>query len=58
MLLLTGVFAGAKEWNHASITIILTFILSRLSTELHYRIVKEVQNERLRILYRRIKDEI
>jgi len=45
LLFLSGYYVGSNQWIKTIITIISYFILSRLSSEIFYRILKEVENE-------------
>ena len=45
LLFLSGYYVGSTQWIKTIITIASYFILSRLSSEIFYRILKEVQKE-------------
>jgi hypothetical protein len=52
---LIGAFAGLGKWKIMVLTAFITLMFSRLSAELYYRLLVETQNERLRILYDKLK---
>ena len=45
ILLLSGVSIGQSKWIQSGIMIISYFILNRISSEIFYRILKEVERE-------------
>ena len=45
ILLLSGVSIGQSKWIQSGIMIVSYFILNRISSEIFYRILKEVERE-------------
>lgn len=45
LLFLSGYYIGSSQWIKTIITVISYFVLSRLSSEIFYRILKEVEKE-------------